>query len=632
MSVTFLEEHPFVVVMNVKHTLTTKGLTALLFGAIVLASSCKKDESLNLNNEILNQPGARTMATGTVSSGSLLNSSTFEESNAISLWQSEANPGAITRSNTVAREGSYSAKFSINKTDALISGSYRAEIKTDLMPINSERWYGMSVFLPSTYVKDPIPESIFQWHNVPNFKAGETWSSYKFQNPWRLETNNGRLVFVHQYGTQSGSFAGSKSYDLGEYQVGVWTDFVVHFKATFASDGIFELWKNGSKVLTINGPGVYYNDESGPYMKMGIYKWGWSGTGSTVSNRTLYFDQIKIGDQTSSYNDVAPSSASTPAPAPAPEPAPAPAPAGPVVLAVNSGGSAFTASNGITYQADKAYSGGKTYSTSSAIANTTDDVLYQTERSGGNFSYNIPVTNGTYEVTLKFGEIYFASSNQRVFDIMLEGNEVVSNLDLVKTVGSKTAYDVVKTITVTDGTLNITSRNDINNAQLAAFHIINKSTTTAPAPVPAGKLVSAVNAGGGSFTASNGITYQADQKYSGGNVYSTSSAIANTTDDVLYQTERSGGSFGYNIPVSNGTYEVTLRFAEINFVSASQRVFDILLEGNEVISNLDLVRTAGTKTAHDIVKTVTVTDGVLNIKSRNDIDNAQLAAFHIVSK
>ncbi len=630
---------------NIK-SFTTKGFAALMLGFTVLATSCDKNEAEDVTGGFSTDDA--TMATSSGSSTLLVNS-TFEESDALSKWQYEANPGAISRSNTVARAGSYSAKFSINKSDALVSGSYRAEIKTEQVAINAERWYGMSVFLPSTYSKDPIPESIFQWHNVPNFKAGETWSNYKFQNPWRLETNNGRLVFVHQYGNASGGFVGSKSYDLGEYKTNEWIDFVVHYKASY-SNGFFELWKNGVKVLNITGTGVYYNDESGPYMKMGIYKWGWSGTGSTVSNRTLYFDQIKIGDERSSYNDVAPVAGAvtpaptpTPTPTPAPEPAPAPAPApapSNVVYAVNAGGSAFKASNGVTYQADKNYSGGSVYSTSQAIANTTDDALYQTERSGGNFSYNVPLANGTYEVTLKFSEIHFTSPSQRVFDIRLEGTEMISDLDLVRVAGTRVAYDVVKTVTVKDGVLNINSVNNIDNAKLSAFHVVAKNVTApAPAPTPTptpapstNSVVFAVNAGGSAFKASNGITYAADKNFSGGTAYKTTSGIGNTTDDVLYQSERSGGNFGYNIPVANGTYEVTFLFSEFHFTKSYQRVFDMLLEGQEVINNLDIVREAGARNAYKVVKTVTVTDGVLNIKSRNVVDNAKISAFHVVKK
>jgi hypothetical protein len=76
-----------------------------------------------------------------------------------------------------------------------------------------------------------------------------------------------------------------------------------------------------------------------------------------------------------------------------------------------------------------------------------------------------------------------------------------------------------------------------------------------------------VNTGGSSYT--TGVdTFDADQAYSsggwgyvGGSTYTGSHAIANTTDDVLYQTERWGLS-AYRFTVSDGNFEVVFHFAE----------------------------------------------------------------------
>jgi Malectin domain len=46
-------------------------------------------------------------------------------------------------------------------------------------------------------------------------------------------------------------------------------------------------------------------------------------------------------------------------------------------------------------------------------------------------------------------------------------------------------------------------------------------------------------------------------------VFNTTSDIANTVEDKLYQTERTGVTVAYNIPRPPGTYAVTLHFAEI---------------------------------------------------------------------
>ncbi len=81
---------------------------------------------------------------------------------------------------------------------------------------------------------------------------------------------------------------------------------------------------------------------------------------------------------------------------------------GQVIVALNAGGAAYQSGEGIQYLADASsgyVSGGTAYTTTNAIANTEDDVLYQSERYG-NFTYAIPLPNGFYNVVLKFAEIY----------------------------------------------------------------------------------------------------------------------------------------------------------------------------------------------------------------------------------
>ena len=143
------------------------------------------------------------------------------------------------------------------------------------------------------------------------------------------------------------------------------------------------------------------------------------------------------------------------------------------IFAVNAGGPAFTASNGITYQADKNFSGGSIFKVSEAIANTTSDALYQSERYG-DFSYNIPVSDGTYEVTFLFAEIFHSASGKRRFDTFLEGVQSITDVDIYANVGAFSKYEVVKQVQVTDGTLNIKFDSDVDRAKISAFHVVKK--------------------------------------------------------------------------------------------------------------------------------------------------------------
>jgi hypothetical protein len=173
---------------------------------------------------------------------------------------------------------------------------------------------------------------------------------------------------------------------------------------------------------------------------------------------------------------------------------------GEVVVAVNAGGPAYTAADGTVYEADSAaglFDGGSTYSTSQPIANTEDDTLYQTERyggeNGGNFGYDVPVENGTYEVTLQFAEIFQGVSgsdspggadgsneNDRLFSASIEGQTVVSEYDVFSEVGPLTATDKTYTVEVTDGTLNVDFSASADNGKVSAIRVESLDENQAP--------------------------------------------------------------------------------------------------------------------------------------------------------
>ncbi|WP_165917366.1 malectin domain-containing carbohydrate-binding protein [Flaviaesturariibacter aridisoli] len=146
-----------------------------------------------------------------------------------------------------------------------------------------------------------------------------------------------------------------------------------------------------------------------------------------------------------------------------------------------------------------------------------------------------------------------------------------------------------------------------------------------------------INAGGGQLSAGIG-TFSADNYYSdspGGGTYSNSNAIAGTTDDALYQTERWGYNFGYAFPVPSGQYKVVLHFAEMYWTTAGSRVFDVSIEGAKKLDNYDIVAKVGTLTATTETFTVSVTDGLLNIDFSSlavdgGVDNAKVSAIEIL--
>lgn len=100
--------------------------------------------------------------------------------------------------------------------------------------------------------------------------------------------------------------------------------------------------------------------------------------------------------------------------------------------------------------------------------------------------------------------------------------------------------------------------------------------------------------------------------YVGGSAKSNSTAVNGTTDDLLYQKYREGMT-EYRFTVPNGTYQVTLKFAEFGTTTVGDRVIRITIEGTDVETSLDVYRQVGKATALDKAYATTVNDGILNI-------------------
>jgi hypothetical protein len=89
------------------------------------------------------------------------------------------------------------------------------------------------------------------------------------------------------------------------------------------------------------------------------------------------------------------------------------------------------------------------------IAGTSDAPLYQTVRYNLS-AYHLPASNGVCKVTLKFCEPHYDAEGIRVFDVKLQGQTVLTNLDVFARVGKNRALDYSYTnVVVTNGWVNI---------------------------------------------------------------------------------------------------------------------------------------------------------------------------------
>lgn len=237
------------------------------------------------------------------------------ESNNFSGWSKEdlCCDHSFERVNFPRRAGQYAAKFTISKEDDLKSDGIRGEdgIRVELkryglFPLNSERWYSFSIFLPDDYEADEKSrEIVAQWHDIPDFILGEQWRAPSLA----LITTDGKWFISQKWDTnritpKKNKETKSRAIDVGSYTRGSWTDWVFQVKWSHQSDGFLRVWKNGKLVVNETGPNMY-NDILGPYLKVGIYP-NWRSSQSKINKRVLYFDEIRIGGSKANYEDVKP--------------------------------------------------------------------------------------------------------------------------------------------------------------------------------------------------------------------------------------------------------------------------------------------------------------------------------------
>ena len=378
----------------------------------------------------------------------------------------------------------------------------------------------------------------------------------------------------------------------------------------------------------------------------------------------------------------------------------------------------YTDPSGNVWVGDVDYLGGtEAAPITHAIANTTTQPLYQTERYNG-FTYTftgLPI-GSSYVVTLKFAEDYWTAAGKRIFNVILNGTTVLSNFDIfANSGGAYIADDKTFSTTVnSSGQIVIQFQNGsadyakIDAIQLvpsaplptpqispgsetftgsvavsisdsnssAALYYTTDGSTPSPGvgttqlyktsfSVSATTTVQAIAAATGyanspvaaatytlqsatsgpsirvragtstSYTDPSGNVWVGDVDYLGGTEAAPiTHAIANTTTQPLYQTERYNG-FTYTftgLPIGS-SYVVTLKFAEDYWTAAGKRIFNVILNGTTVLSNFDIfANSGGAYIADDKTFSTTVnSSGQIVIQFQNgSADYAKIDAIQLV--
>ena len=124
--------------------------------------------------------------------------------------------------------------------------------------------------------------------------------------------------------------------------------------------------------------------------------------------------------------------------------------------AVNIGGGAYRAVDGVAYEADAGQFGGQV-ETLQGIKGSQDGFLYESFRRG-DISVARAIGNGAYDLTMHFAEPDDVGGGARVFDAIVEGEVVIDDLDVMASRDGKIRSALTVTVPdvqVDDGVLNI---------------------------------------------------------------------------------------------------------------------------------------------------------------------------------
>lgn len=133
-------------------------------------------------------------------------------------------------------------------------------------------------------------------------------------------------------------------------------------------------------------------------------------------------------------------------------------------------------------------------------------------------------------------------------------------------------------------------------------------------------IVWAVNVGGTEYVGTDHIRYEADE-LAVGSAFGRSEHIRGSQDSELYYSFREGNlSFSRSLP--NGTYAVTLKFAEPYQIDIGERVFDVFMQDKPAITSLDVRLARDGNPLSSLDRTafdVAVTDGELKIDLKGKV-------------
>jgi len=227
---------------------------------------------------------------------------------------------------TEQARGTYALRHYVHRTDT--PSTYRSMMTVNdndddpwedgdnrnakVFSFNDEYWIGLSFYLPSDWESDyqqhgsgSSNELIWQFQAMPD--SGERYRSpilacyfecenRQYNPQFRIWIRGDTRSFTPE-DEGPGSFTHTQTFAFGnilDYR-GTWLDWIIRVYFNYEGNGYTQVWLNGDLVVDFSGVNAS-NDDVGPYMSFGVYKWGWrDDIFGNVVDRLYYFDELRIG-------------------------------------------------------------------------------------------------------------------------------------------------------------------------------------------------------------------------------------------------------------------------------------------------------------------------------------------------
>ena len=334
------------------------------------------------------------------------------------------------------------------------------------------------------------------------------------------------------------------------------------------------------------------------------------------------------GDPTarSSSNSAANSGAVTP-----PNPAPVP-----LRLLAGYTGSPKVDSAGAYWEADRYVIGSAGFERpNNPIARTVDPMLFDHWRTGGEFSYDIPLAPGIYELHL-----FFVASppddETQFFNVTANGQPLLSAFNIsADALGPNIADEkVFRDIAPDkDGYLHLKFPTGRTTPVLNALEILPG--------LPHRQLPVRLVMQAAAVTDHSGNLWHPDNYFQNGVVSDPPRQVSGTPDPKLYAQERYG-HFTYSIPVdARDRYTLVLHFAELYWIpdpsgkiGVGSRVFRVFCNGTTLLDNFDIFKEVGslhalTKTFYHVRPTP---EGKLDLTFDPLVNYATISAIEVIDE